>query len=306
MIKGVVAKSTGSWYDVWGDDGKIYNARLKGKHKLKDIKLTNPIAVGDRVVCEFENDGRLVIDEIIERENYVIRKSVKKSSQAHMIAANVDQSILVVTLKYPRTSMGFIDRFLVSCESFRIPAIILFNKQDIMTVEDKAIQNYLISVYEPLGYQCLLTSAEHMEGIDQLKELLYGKTSLFSGHSGVGKSSIINIIAPELNQKVSAISDFAEKGKHTTTFAEMFRIGEDTFIIDTPGIKELGLIDMEPWEISHYFPEMRDLLNTCKYNNCTHINEPGCSVKKAVEEEKIAQFRYNNYVSMVLNEDNRA
>jgi ribosome biogenesis GTPase / thiamine phosphate phosphatase len=306
MVKGVVAKSTGSWYDVWGDDGEIYSARLKGKHKLKDIKLTNPIAVGDRVVCDFENDGRLVIDEIVERENYVVRKSVKKSSQAHMIAANVDQSILVVTLKYPRTSMGFIDRFLVSCESFRIPAIIIFNKQDIMNAEDQAIQNYLVNVYEPLGYQCLLTSVEQNIGIDELASLLEGKTSLFSGHSGVGKSSIINLIAPQLNRKVNAISDFAEKGKHTTTFAEMFKLTDDTFIIDTPGIKELGLIDMEPEEISHYFPEMRDLLNTCKYHNCTHINEPGCAIKKAVEEEKIAQFRYTNYVSMVLNEDNRA
>lgn len=306
MIKGVVSKSTGSWYDVWGDDGKVYAARLKGKHKLKDSKLTNPVSVGDRVVCEFENDGRLVIDEIVERENYVIRKSVKKSSQGHIIAANVDQSALVVTLKYPRTSMGFIDRFLVSCESFRIPAIIIFNKQDIMDNEDVIVQNYLKNVYEPLGYKCLFTSAEQQQGLGYLNDLLQGKTTLFSGHSGVGKSSIINLIAPELKQKVSAISDFAEKGKHTTTFAEMFKIGSNTFIIDTPGIKELGLLDMEPEEISHYFPEMRDLLNSCKYHNCTHINEPGCAVKKAVEEEKIAEFRYNNYVSMVLNEDNRA
>jgi ribosome biogenesis GTPase / thiamine phosphate phosphatase len=306
MVKGVVSKSTGSWYDVWGDDGKTYSARLKGKHKLKESKLTNPISVGDRVICEFENDGRLVIDEIEERQNYVIRKAVKKSSQGHIIAANVDQSALVVTLKYPRTSMGFIDRFLVSCESFRIPAIIIFNKQDIMGDDDTIVQNYLKKTYESLGYTCLFTSAEQNIGIEQLHSLLENKTTLFSGHSGVGKSSIINLIAPELRQKVSAISDFAKKGKHTTTFAEMFKIGPKTFIIDTPGIKELGLLDMEPEEIGHYFPEMRELLNACKYHNCTHVNEPGCAVKKAVENEEIAEFRYHNYLSMVLNEDNRA
>lgn len=305
MIKGIVTKSTGSWYDVMGEDGKTYSARLRGKHKLKEIKLTNPVSVGDQVICEYENDGRLVIDEIIERTNYVIRKSVKKSSQAHIIAANVDQSVLVVTLKYPRTSLGFIDRFLVSCESFRIPAIIVFNKQDIMNDEDKELQNYLKNIYEQLGYQCLFTSSEDKTGIKELEKLLEGKTTLFSGHSGVGKSSIINLIAPELSQKVNAISNFAEKGKHTTTFAEMFKIGPHTFIIDTPGIKELGLIDIEPEEISHYFPEMRELLNKCKYNNCTHMNEPGCAVKEAVEQGAIAEFRYYNYQGMVLNEDNR-
>lgn len=305
MLKGIVTKSTGSWYDVLGEDGKTYSARLKGKHKLKDIKLTNPIAVGDQVICDYENDGRMVIDEIGERNNYVIRKSVKKSSQAHIIAANVDQSVLVVTLKYPRTSLGFIDRFLVSCESFRIPSIIVFNKQDIMNKEDKELQDYLKNIYEKLGYQCIFTSTVQKTGIDELNKLLQGKTTLFSGHSGVGKSTIMNLIAPELNQKIGEVSDFAEKGKHTTTFAEMFKTGPDTFIIDTPGIKELGLVDMEPEEISHYFPEMRDLLNECKYHNCTHMNEPGCKVKEAVEKGEIAEFRYYNYQGMVLNEDNR-
>ncbi|HYG40844.1 MAG TPA: ribosome small subunit-dependent GTPase A [Cytophagales bacterium] len=306
MVKGIVTKSTGSWYEVLGEDGKTYSARLRGKHKIKDIKLTNPIAVGDQVVCNYENDGRMAIDEIVERTNYVIRKSVKKSSQGHIIAANVDQSVLVVTLKYPRTSLGFIDRFLVSCESFRIPAIIVFNKQDIMNEEDKVLQNYLKNIYEKLGYKCLFTSIQTQTGISELNDILEGKTTLFSGHSGVGKSSIINLIAPELDQKVNTISDFAEKGKHTTTFAEMFKIRPDTFIIDTPGIKELGLIEIEPEEISHYFPEMRELLNECKYHNCTHTNEPGCAVKKAVENEEIAEFRYHNYQSMFFNEDNRA
>ncbi len=305
MNKGLVTRSTGLWYDVLGEDGRTYEARLRGKHKLKDIKITNPIAVGDYITYTFEKDGRVIIEEILDRRNYVIRKSVKKSSQAHIIAANVDQSVLVVTLKQPRTSLGFIDRFLVSCESFEIPAIIIFNKQDLMDEEDRQLQNYIRQVYENLGYKCLFTSAQQEVGIPEIKELLKNRITLFSGHSGVGKSSLINLIAPHLNQKVSTISQFAEKGKHTTTFAEMFQLEKDTFIIDTPGIKELGLVDIEPEEISHYFPEMRKLFGKCKYYNCTHDEEPGCAVRDAVEKGEIAEFRYYNYQSMVFNKDNR-
>ncbi|CAG4989765.1 Small ribosomal subunit biogenesis GTPase RsgA [Dyadobacter sp. CECT 9275] len=306
--KGLVTRSTGSWYDVRdADNGHIWQCRLKGKFKTMGLKVTNPIAVGDFVGYEIEDSGENfgIIDTIFPRNNYVIRSSVHKTGHGHLIAANVDQAILIATLVFPRTSLGFIDRFLVAIESFRIPGVLVFNKQDLIHEEMKAFQDELIGLYESLGYTCLTTTAVTGAGLQEFHDLMKGKTSLLSGHSGVGKSTLVNAIAPGLELKTQEVSTFANKGVHTTTFAEMFELGEGTFIIDSPGIKELGLADMKPDEISHYFPEMRALLNQCRFNNCQHINEPGCSVKEAVAEGAIAFSRYESYLSMVGGGDNR-
>lgn len=308
LEKGLILRSTGSWYEVRdARDGHVWQCRLKGKFKNLGLKVTNPLAVGDYVKFEVEdeNENFGIIHEIMPRENYVVRSSVHKTGHAHLLAANVDQAILVATLVFPRTSLGFIDRFLVSIESFRIPGVIIFNKQDLLNEDMKAFQQELMELYEQLGYTCMVTDALHEEGIQELRELLKGKVSLFSGHSGVGKSTLVNAIFPGLAIKTQEVSTFANKGVHTTTFAEMFEMEEGTFIIDSPGIKELGLADMKADEISHYFPEMRDLLNQCKFNNCMHVNEPGCSVKAAVEAGEIAFSRYESYLSMVGGADNR-
>jgi len=280
---------------------------LKGKFKALGLKVTNPIAVGDYVNFEVENEGENfgIIHEIVPRENYVIRRSVHKTAHAHLIAANVDQAILICTLVFPRTSLGFIDRFLVAIESFRIPGVLVFNKQDLLNDEMKDFQAELMELYTSLGYRCLTTTALAELGLEEFKGLLQGKVSLLSGHSGVGKSTLVNAIAPDLDIKTQEVSTFANKGVHTTTFAEMFELEKDTFIIDSPGIKELGLADMEKEEISHYFPEMRDLLNQCRFNNCQHINEPGCAVKDAVSEGKIALSRFESYLSIMAGDDNR-
>lgn len=308
LIKGQVLRSTGSWYDVRDSrDGHVWQCRLKGKFKALGLKVTNPIAVGDYVNFGIENETENfgIIHEIVPRENYVIRRSVHKTAHAHLIAANVDQAILIATLVFPRTSLGFIDRFLVAIESFRIPGVLVFNKQDLLDEEMKAYQANLMEQYEALGYQCLSTTAVEKLGLEAFQALLKGKVSLLSGHSGVGKSTLVNAIAPDLDIKTQEVSTFANKGVHTTTFAEMFELEPGTFIIDSPGIKELGLADMEKEEISHYFPEMRDLLNQCRFNNCQHINEPGCAVKDAVSEGQIAFTRYESYLSMMLGDDNR-
>ncbi|WAC10345.1 ribosome small subunit-dependent GTPase A [Dyadobacter pollutisoli] len=308
LVKGLVLRSTGSWYDVRDSrDGHIWQCRLKGKFKALGLKVTNPIAVGDSVNFEIEDDVQNfgIIHEIMPRENYVVRQSVHKAAHSHLIAANVDQAILIVTLVFPRTSLGFIDRFLVAIESFRIPGILVFNKQDLLNDDMKEFQSELMELYEGLGYHCITTTALTDEGLEPFSELLKGKVSLLSGHSGVGKSTLVNAIAPDLAIKTQEVSTFANKGVHTTTFAEMFELEPGTFIIDSPGIKELGLADMKPEEISHYFPEMRDLLNQCRFNNCQHINEPGCMVKHAVTEGEIAMSRYESYLSMVGGGDNR-
>lgn len=308
LIKGLVLRSTGSWYEVRDSrDGHIWQCRLKGKFKALGLKVTNPIAVGDYVNFEVENEGENfgIIHEIVPRENYVIRRSVHKTAHAHLIAANVDQAILICTLVFPRTSLGFIDRFLVAIESFRIPGVLVFNKQDLLNDEMKDFQAELMELYTSLGYRCLTTTALAELGLEEFKGLLQGKVSLLSGHSGVGKSTLVNAIAPDLDIKTQEVSTFANKGVHTTTFAEMFELEKDTFIIDSPGIKELGLADMEKEEISHYFPEMRDLLNQCRFNNCQHINEPGCAVKDAVSEGKIALSRFESYLSIMAGDDNR-
>ena len=308
LEKGLVLRSTGSWYEVRdARDAHIWQCRLKGKFKNLGLKVTNPIAVGDHVRFEIENETENfgIIHEIVPRENYVVRSSVHKTAHAHLLAANVDQAILIVTLVFPRTSLGFIDRFLVAIESFRIPGILIFNKQDLLNDAMKEFQAELMQLYESLGYKCMAISALEQEGLQVFEALLKGKVSFLSGHSGVGKSTLVNAIGNGLTIKTQEVSSFANKGVHTTTFAEMFELEKDTFIIDSPGIKELGLADMKPEEISHYFPEMRELLNKCRFNNCQHINEPGCAVKDAVSDGGIAFSRYESYLSMVGGGDNR-
>ncbi len=305
IVDGLVLKSTGSWYDVKSDSKGLIKCRLRGKLKLKGIKTTNPIAVGDHVRFTIDEHGEGIISEILPRKNYLIRKSTKKSSQAHIIAANIDQAILVASLIYPRTSVGFIDRYLVSADSFRIPAKIIFNKSDLLNDSLRELHDYLAKVYDDIGYENILISAEKDKDLNIVESWLTGRKSLISGHSGVGKSTILNRINPGLKLPTDEVSNFANKGKHTTTFAQMIELEENTYVIDTPGIKELGLIDMESWEISHYFPEMRDKLGECKFKNCLHINEPGCVVLEALELREIAETRYDSYVSMIIDDDNR-
>jgi ribosome biogenesis GTPase / thiamine phosphate phosphatase len=302
-MKGKIIRSTGSWYDILGEDKKRYSARLRGKFKQDDLKVTNPIAVGDNVIFEDKGDNNFVITEIEDRENYIIRKSTHKASHAHLIASNIDQAILVATISRPRTSLGFIDRFLVSAEAFRIPSVIIFNKNDILDPEDKELEEAIMYMYREIGYECFSVSAALGKGIDELRDKLSGKISLISGHSGVGKSTLLNKIDPSLELKTGEISDFSQKGTHTTTFAEMFILNEDTFIIDTPGIKELGMIDMQKEEISHYFPEMREELGNCRFNNCLHLNEPGCAVRKKLTSGEISESRYASYLSMLEEKD---
>lgn len=303
-MKGLVMRSTGSWYDVLTENNTVITARMRGKFRLEGIKETNPVAVGDRVVVDAENN-EATITEILDRENYMVRQSVKKANQAHVIAANIDQAMIVATLKLPRTSVGFIDRFLVAAESFRIPQVVVFNKKDLLNENELAEQAELVNTYKKIGVTCIETSALN-ESQQQVRDLLEGKVTLLSGHSGVGKSTLLNKIAPEAAQKTSEISDYSEKGTHTTTFAEMFRLNDKTFIIDTPGIKEFGLIDMSREELSDYFPEMRDVRLNCKFGaRCLHLNEPKCAVLNAVEKGEIAQSRYASYYSMVMGEDNR-
>lgn len=301
-------RSTGSWYDVKDmESGHFWKCRLKGKFKIKGLKVTNPIAVGDLVDYEVEDvvANTAIILDIHKRKNYIVRQSVHKTAHSHLLAANIDQAILIVTLVFPRTSLGFIDRFLVTAESFRIPAVLIFNKQDLLDNDFKAFQEELMEMYEDIGYGCLKTDAVSGDGVEEVKNLLKGKVSLLSGHSGVGKSTLVNKISPDLSLRTSEISTFANKGVHTTTFAEMFEIEPETYLIDSPGIKELGLADIKPAELAHYFPEMRRLLNGCRFHNCLHLNEPGCAIKAAVAEGQISMSRFESYLSMAGNQDNR-
>ena len=306
-MKGVVYKSTGSWYHVKLAEGNFIECRIRGKMKLAKLKVTNPIAVGDVVELELDpnHEGTGIITRIEQRNNYVMRKSVHKSKQGSLIAANIDRAILIVTLHHPKTSLGFIDRFLVTTDSFRIPSTIIFNKADILDENDLRAIDYISSIYEPLGVNTLLISALKNEDVDQLKKLINGQTTLISGHSGTGKSTITNLLVPNLEQKIGEVSESVKKGIHTTTFAQMFEVDANTQIIDTPGIKELGLIGIEDAELSDYFPEMRALLGKCKYNNCMHIHEPQCAVLEAIENEQISESRYLSYLSMLENEDRR-
>ncbi|GHN01414.1 putative ribosome biogenesis GTPase RsgA [Cytophagales bacterium WSM2-2] len=303
-MTGVVTKSTGSWYDVLAE-GKKYECRIRGKIRLEGIKETNPVAVGDYVAIGSEGNSH-VITEILPRKNHILRQSVKKTGHSNVLAANVDQAILIATLEQPRTSLGFIDRFMVSAEAFRIPQILVFNKIDLLDNEGIETINELKQSYEKIGATVILLSALKNERIEKFKESIQGKISLVTGHSGVGKSTLLNQVSPVIKQSTGEISSFSEKGTHTTTFAEMFTLNENTFVIDTPGIKEWGLVDMTPQEISDYFPEMRELRLECKFGSkCLHLLEPGCVIKKAVENGEILSSRYENYVAMVEGKDNR-
>jgi ribosome biogenesis GTPase len=310
LKKGIVIKSTGSWYTVKTEDGKLIESRIKGNLRIKGIRSTNPIAVGDQVeltITKEDNniDSQLVgfISKIISRTNYIIRKSPNLSKESHIIAANIDQAFLIVTIKFPTTTTTFIDRFLVSAEAYRIPCHLIFNKTDLYNDEQTLLMNSLIELYETAGYRCLKISAKNNIGLDELKILMKNKTNVFSGHSGVGKSTIINSIEPSINLKTGEISDAHFSGKHTTTNSEMFELDFGGYIIDTPGIKGFGVLEMEKEEISHYFPEMFKLLDGCQYYNCTHTHEPNCAVKKSVEKGEIAESRYFSYLGLLDNEE---
>ncbi len=303
-LKGRVMRSTGSWYEVIAEDGSNYQCRIRGKIRLAGIKETNPIAVGDYVLFEMDH-GTGNITSIVDRKNHILRQSVKKTGHAQVLAANIDQVLLIATLVQPRTSLGFIDRFLATAESFRIPQLLMFNKKDLLDQDELEKQKALVALYSEIGVKTIEGSAIE-DDLAYLHAELENKVTLIAGHSGVGKSTILNKLSPTIEQKIGDISGFSEKGKHTTTFAEMFPVNQNTFIIDTPGIKEWGLVDMTPQEISDYFPEMRDLRLDCKFGSkCIHISEPKCAIIKAVQEGSISLSRYESYLSMVLGEDNR-
>ncbi|WP_345949592.1 ribosome small subunit-dependent GTPase A [Mucilaginibacter sp. PAMB04274] len=306
-MQGLVTKSTGSWYQVQTPDGKRYDCRIKGKFRIKGLTTTNPVAVGDRVDFEPEPDQEQqgVINKLYDRRNYIIRKSINLSKQAQIIAANLDQAFLVVTLASPRTSLGFIDRFLVTAEAYDIPASLVFNKLDMFSDEGLEILAEYESIYENLGYPCYEVSALKGTNIPQLKEQLKDKITLFSGHSGVGKSSLMNAILPDMQIRTMEVSEWSDKGMHTTTFAEMYDLPAGGHIIDTPGIRELGIIDIEKQELGHFFPEMRSRMHDCRFNNCRHINEPGCAVLEALEEGVIEPSRYDSYLSIYNGNDTR-
>lgn len=306
-MQGLITKSTGSWYQVQTPDGERHDCRIKGKFRIQGITTTNPIAVGDVVDFELEPDQETgVINHLLPRKNYIIRKSINLSKQGQIIAANLDQALLVVTLASPRTSLGFIDRFLVTAEAYDIPAKLIFNKLDLFSGQGLEILAEYKAIYENIGYPCYDVSALEGTNIDVIQDLLKDKVTLFSGHSGVGKSSLINALLPQLDLRTNEVSDWSDKGMHTTTFAEMFELPQGGFIIDTPGIRELGIIDIEKHELGRYFPEMRSRMQDCRFNNCRHINEPGCAVLEALENEEIELSRYESYLSIYNNNDTRA
>lgn len=305
-MTGLVYKSTGSWYTVKADEGDFYECRIKGKFRIKDIKSTNPVAVGDIVDFDLETTNDVVtgvINNIHERKNYIIRKSVNLSKQVHIIASNIDKVFLLVTINNPVTTTSFIDRFLVTAEAYGIEAIIIFNKIDTFTEETLDDQLYLQYIYSQIGYKCLRISAIQDKGIEELKEIMKDSVSMFSGHSGVGKSTLINKLQPSLNLKTKAISEQHSQGQHTTTFAEMFDLDFGAKIIDTPGIRGFGVVDMEKAEVGDYFPEFFALKDQCKFNNCLHKDEPHCAVKEALDKDEIAWSRYKSYIQILEGED---
>ena len=307
MKEGLVIRTTGNWYRVLTDGGEAVECRLRGNYRLRGNKQTNPVAVGDHVLFELEADGTGVIHDVRDRSNYIVRRATKLSKQTHVIAANIDLLCVVATLGLPRTSTGFIDRLLVTAEAYHIPACIIFNKCDLLVDDElRAMQDELSALYRSVGYPVLEVSALKGAGIDELKAMIAGKTVLFSGHSGVGKSAMLNALCPGLALKVGAISDWSLKGKHTTTFAEIFPIqlstlhsSLSTYLIDTPGIKEFGMVDFTPQELSHFFPEMRRVLHDCYFADCTHRHEPRCAVKEAIDNGTISEERYRNYLSII-------
>lgn len=304
-MKGLVIKNTGSWYVVHTEDGDI-NCKVKGNFRIKGIRTTNPVAVGDRVDITVNPDGNAFITAIEPRDNYIIRKAINLSKESHIIAANIDQAFLVVTLAHPVTSTTFIDRFLATAEAYRVKTILLINKTDLLTEEeDKEYLEAVTYLYRSIGYEVMHLSGLTGEGIDKLRERISDKISLFSGNSGVGKSTIINDLLPGLGLRTAAISDIHDTGMHTTTFSGMFPVPSGGWIIDTPGIKGFGTIDFERGEIAHFFPDIFEISHDCRYNNCTHTHEPGCAVLKALDEHRIAQSRYNSYLSILddLNPD---
>jgi ribosome biogenesis GTPase len=299
-MEGLVVRSTGSWYSVQTEGGNTYECKLKGRFKIKGIRTTNPIAVGDYVAFEWKDDKKIgLIHTIKERKNYIIRKSVNLSKKSHIIAANIDQAIVVITLASPRTSTGFIDRFLITTEAYHIPVVLVFNKIDLYDKELQKAKEELKSIYTNLAYRCIDVSAKEELNLDELKDIMKGKTSLFSGHSGVGKSALINALDKSKDIRVGEISEAHAKGTHTTTYAEMHHLDFGAYIIDSPGIKEFGLIDFQKQELSHYFPEMAERLQDCKFNNCTHEHEPDCAIIEAVRKGEIAFSRYENYIKIL-------
>jgi ribosome biogenesis GTPase len=301
-MTGIVVKSTGSHYLVRIENGEVLDCVLKGKLRLDGRKTTNPVAVGDKVDVEREGEDT-VINNIYPRKNYIIRKSINLSKQAQILASNLDQAVLVATLVSPRTSLGFIDRFLITAEAYSIPAKLIFNKSDILDEELLKLQQEIIDIYTKVGYECFVVSGLNGQNLDKIKTLLKDKTTLIAGHSGVGKSTLINAIEPRLNIKTGDISAAHAKGMHTTTFAELHELSFGGFIIDSPGIKELGLVEMKKEEVGHYFPEIRERMNGCKFNNCLHVNEPKCAIKDAVESGEISEERFRSYLGILTGEE---
>lgn len=298
-MKGIIYKSTGSWYLVKGADGLFHQARIKGKMKIdRDISSTNPVAVGDHVLLEQDVAGDTMITTVQDRSNYIVRVSPHNRHQKHIVAANLDLALLIATIADPQTSYGFVDRFLVTAEAYHIPAVLVINKTDILSEEGMELLAHWTGIYEAAGYAVLPVSAHQPESLKKLSGMLRGKKTLFSGHSGVGKSTLINQLIPDLDLRTEEISDYSGKGQHTTTFAEMFELPDGGAIIDTPGVKEFGMIDMSQDELAQYFPEMKALLPECRFNDCKHINEPGCAVKAALAENRLHEERYYSYLAI--------
>lgn len=298
-MRGLVIKNTGSWYQVKTENGNLVECKIKGNFRLKGIRSTNPIAVGDNVHIIMNQEGTAFISEIDDRKNYIVRRSSNLSKQSHILAANLDQCLLVVTVNYPETSTIFIDRFLASAEAYRVPVKLVFNKIDAYSEDELRYLEALITLYTQIGYPCLKISARNGDGLEDIKQALEGNITLFSGHSGVGKSTLINSLLPDIDIKTAEISTYHNKGMHTTTFSEMFSVIGDGYIIDTPGIKGFGTFDMKDEEVGHYFKEIFETSDKCKYNNCTHRHEPGCAVRKAVEQHLISESRYTSYLNIL-------
>lgn len=302
-MRGTVVKNTGSWYTVLTEDGRTIESKIKGNFRLRGIRSTNPVAVGDHVHIEMNQEGTAFITEIDDRRNYIIRRSQNLSKQSHIIAANVDQAFLIVTVSHPETSTTFIDRFLASAEAYSVPVALIFNKHDLLDADERRYQEMMVTLYETIGYECRTVCAATGEGVEALWPLLKDKVTLLSGNSGVGKSTLINLLIPGSNQKVAEISDAHDTGMHTTTFSEMLALPGGGYLIDTPGIKGFGTFDMEPEEITSYFREIFRFSRDCRFSNCTHTHEPGCAVIQAVKDHYIAESRYQSYLSMLQDKD---